>query len=69
MHKLMFACSRCGFKAFVERPMELELAGWSAETRHDGTSVIVCSACLSDAGEAAPVRTATTAALTRAHSS
>jgi hypothetical protein len=49
MPKLMFVCSTCGFAAFVERPMELELAGWRGETREDGSSRLTCAGCLADA--------------------
>jgi hypothetical protein len=49
MPKLMFVCSTCGFAAFVERPMELEMAGWRGESREDGSSILTCSGCLADA--------------------
>jgi hypothetical protein len=49
MSKLMFVCSTCGFAAFVERPMELDLAGWRSETREDGSFNLTCTACLADA--------------------
>jgi hypothetical protein len=48
MHKLMFVCSRCGFTAFVERQLELEIAGWWGETRDDGTSVVTCADCVAE---------------------
>jgi hypothetical protein len=53
MHKQMFVCSRCGFTAFVERPRELELAGWRGETLGDGTSTIFCAACASGPAQGA----------------
>ena len=62
MPKLMFVCSTCGFAAFVERPMELELAGWRDETREDGSRDLTCSACLADAQQRIESVTASAAA-------
>jgi hypothetical protein len=68
MPKLMFVCSTCGFAAFVERPMELELAGWRDETREDGSRGLTCSACLADAQQQQiePVTASAAAALSAA---
>jgi hypothetical protein len=54
MTKLMFVCSSCGFAAFVERPMELERAGWRYEARPDGAVGLLCSVCLGELAESSP---------------
>lgn len=45
MQKQMFVCSTCGFTAFVDRALELELAGWASRTDPDGSAKFVCSVC------------------------
>ena len=48
MPKTEFACSKCGFRAFVESLNMLEMSGWSVERHDDGSRALCCPACRAD---------------------